>query len=207
MQRVAELYASGLTLREVSAHLGIGYRVAYRLLGESGVPARRAGRRREVEKDAAEAAVRSVRWRSVLLEALDQSHAVVVLHVITQYLGRYPTRTEQSAARRAATKLAASGICSRHQLPYDGPGGRVLVLARPGVEITSVDPRLILSGYLGRDSEQISEPERLIRQISVDSARLHTAGSVGDAAAVDRVRRLTARAIADLKSFTDQGLW
>lgn len=73
--------------------------------------------------------------------------------------------------------------------------------------MTDLDPRLVSAGYLETDSEQVSETERLIRQISTNSARLSTAGAVGDAAAVDRVRRLTARAIAELTIFTDRELW
>jgi len=49
------------------------------------------------------------RWQQVLSDALDQNLAIGVRAAVADHLGRAPTRSELTAARRAAHSLAALG--------------------------------------------------------------------------------------------------
>lgn len=51
-------------------------------------------------------------WQQVLVDALDQNLAIGVRAAVADHLGRAPTRSELTAARRAAHGLAALG-CAR----------------------------------------------------------------------------------------------
>ena len=75
------------------------------------------------------------RWQRVLLAALDESDAAGVAVAVRAYLGRVPTRSEVTAARRAALGLAAAGdLEARHVRvpPGEGRAGELLVIARVG---------------------------------------------------------------------------
>ena len=53
------------------------------------------------------------RWQQVLADALDQNLSISVRPGVVDHLGRFPTRAELTAARRAAHSLAAPRSCLR----------------------------------------------------------------------------------------------
>lgn len=60
----------------------------------------------------------AVQWHRVLDRALGDSAVVGVADAVTQHLGRAPTRSEITAARRAAHRYAATGEAQVTILPY-----------------------------------------------------------------------------------------
>lgn len=79
----------------------------------------------------------AVQWHSVLDQALAETAVVGVADAVAHHLGRQPTKSEITAARRAAHRYAATGQAQLTLLPFGAPGRmyRVLVLARPDVDL------------------------------------------------------------------------
>jgi transposase-like protein len=133
VERAAELYTGGMSLSEVATHFGVAPDTVRRHLRQAGVTMRPVGRPRP-----ASARVRSRprQWRDILTAALAQQEAISVRGTVISYLRRTPTRSEITAARRAAHRLAASGEATilRVRPPRLGRGGGSahLVLARLG---------------------------------------------------------------------------
>jgi predicted DNA-binding transcriptional regulator AlpA len=95
------------------------------------------------------------RWQQVLADALDQNLAIGVRAAVADHLGRAPTRSELTAARRAAHSLATLGRARVLHVPGsdsdDTAGDRsYLVLARPDVIMNDV--RLRGLGVAGNDA-------------------------------------------------------
>ena len=82
----------------------------------------------------------AVQWHPVLDQALAETAVVGVADAVTHYLGRRPTKSEITAARRAAHRYAATGQAQLTLLPSVAAGRkyRVLVLARPDVDLDDV---------------------------------------------------------------------
>jgi hypothetical protein len=83
------------------------------------------------------------RWQQVLADALDQNLAIGVRAAVADHLGRAPTRSELTAARRAAHGLAVLGRARvLHVAGSDGDdnaGDRsYLVLAKPDVIMNNI---------------------------------------------------------------------
>lgn len=123
----------------------------------------------------------AVQWHRVLDRTLSGSSVVTVNDAVTEHLGRRPTRSEMSAARRAAHRYAATGEAQEAMLStvVDGTARRVLVLARPGVDLHNVSA---LRRSVAKTARQLDNPqgqkskdtvqraERLLAQV-VQSAR------------------------------------
>ncbi len=82
----------------------------------------------------------AVQWHPVLDQALAETSVVGVADAVTHHLGRRPTKSEITAARRAAHRYAATGQAQLTLLPSVAAGRkhRVLVLARPDVDLDDV---------------------------------------------------------------------
>jgi hypothetical protein len=82
----------------------------------------------------------AVQWHPVLDQALAETAVVGVADTVTHYLGRRPTKSEITAARRAAHRYAATGQAQMTLLPSVAAGRkyRILVLARPDVDLDDV---------------------------------------------------------------------
>lgn len=82
----------------------------------------------------------AVQWHRVLDRALSRSAVVTVGDAVTEHLGRTPTRSEMSAARRAAHRYATTGEAQEAILSavVGGTARRVLILARPDVDLHDV---------------------------------------------------------------------
>jgi hypothetical protein len=117
------------------------------------------------------------RWQQVLADALDQNLAVGVRAAVADHLGRTPTRTELTAARRAAHGLAAIGRARVPHVPgadgNDNAGDRnYLVLAKPNVIMNDIRLRgLAVAGddAAGRKSphnnaQTVRNPKRSLRK-------------------------------------------
>ena len=83
------------------------------------------------------------RWQQVLTDALDQNLAVGVRAAVADHLGRVPTRTELTAARRAAHSLAALGRARVLHVPgadadADSGDRDYLVLTKPNVIMNDI---------------------------------------------------------------------
>jgi hypothetical protein len=100
------------------------------------------------------------RWQQVLADALDQNLAIGVRAAVADHLGRAPTRSELTAARRAAHGLAALGRAGVLHVPgadadaITGDRG-YLVLAKPNVTMNDIRVRglaVVGSDAAGRKS-------------------------------------------------------
>lgn len=82
----------------------------------------------------------AVQWHPVLDQALAETAVVGVADAVAHHLGRRPTKSEITAARRAAHRYAATGQAQLTLLPSGAAGRkyRVLVLARPDVDLDDV---------------------------------------------------------------------
>ena len=82
----------------------------------------------------------AVQWHPVLEQALAETAVVGVADAVSHRLGRRPTKSEITAARRAARRYAATGQAQLTLLPSAAAGRkyRVLVLARPDVDLDDV---------------------------------------------------------------------
>jgi hypothetical protein len=130
VKRAAELYARGMSLREVAAHLGVTPDAIRWQLRQAGVAMRPPGRPKATKGRA-----RPRQWREILTDALARQEAISVRATAIDHLRRTPTRAEITAVRRAAHSLADSGqatILRVRPLGFTGPGSPHLILARPG---------------------------------------------------------------------------
>ena len=84
--------------------------------------------------------VRGVQWHRVLDRALAENAVFGVADAVAKHLGRVPTRSEMSAARRAAHRFAATGEAQVAVVPTVVAGSKrlVLVLTRPEVDLDDV---------------------------------------------------------------------
>lgn len=83
-----------------------------------------------------------IQWHQVFDDALRVSDVVAVALVAGAHIGRKPTRSELSAARRAANTYAASSNVQALLAPAtrsDGRSIRVLLLARPDADLDDAD--------------------------------------------------------------------
>ena len=85
-----------------------------------------------------------VRWKTVLETALDNNQVISVAGVVRAHLDREATRSELSAARRAAHGLVNSGdaVAVLVQLPGAHQGEDRLLLVWPGTD--TCDPEVLL---------------------------------------------------------------
>lgn len=100
-----------------------------------------------------------VQWHRVLDKALRDRPVVGVADAVRTHLGRTPTRSELSAARRAAHRYAATGEAQVTTLLATIAGGhtaQVLVLAEPGVDLTDVTT---LRRKVAANSRAIDKPQ------------------------------------------------
>ena len=82
----------------------------------------------------------TVQWHQVLDRALAENAVVRVGDAVAQHLGRTPTRSEITAARRAAHRYVATGQAQEATLSavVGGQARQVLVLARLDVDLQDV---------------------------------------------------------------------
>lgn len=83
-----------------------------------------------------------IQWHQVFDDALRVNDAIVVALVAGAYIGRKPTRSELSAARRAANTYATkSNMQVLHVAANraDGRSTRVLLLARPDADLDDTE--------------------------------------------------------------------
>ena len=108
-----------------------------------------------------------VQWHRVLDRALSESAVVTVSDAVTEHVGRAPTRSEMSAARRAAHRYAATGEAQEAVLStvVDGTARRVLVLARPEVDLHDVSA---LRRSVAKRARELDKPQG---QNTKDTAR------------------------------------
>jgi hypothetical protein len=164
------------------------------------------------------------RWQQVLADALDQNLAIGVRAVVADHLGRAPTRTELTAARRAAHSLAALGRARVLHMPgeadADAGDRNYLVLAKPTVIMNDIRLRgLAVAGSdaagrksphnhaqtarnLRRSLRNAAAGARLIQADGLDSkSAVDVAASLADA--LDELDRLQRR--LDRRIRRDQG--
>ena len=76
----------------------------------------------------------------MLAEALSRHGAVSVRATVAEYVRRTPTKSEMTAARRAAHRLVERGQARVLHVPRaesdSGPGGQYLILVRPGTTVS-----------------------------------------------------------------------
>lgn len=79
----------------------------------------------------------AVQWHRVLDRALTESAVIGVADAVARHLGRTTTRSEITAARRAAHRDAAAGEAQVTVIPSVVAGNtrRILVLARPEIDL------------------------------------------------------------------------
>jgi hypothetical protein len=79
-----------------------------------------------------------VPWQQILAGALDNNEIVGVAAVVRTYLGREPTRSEITSARRSALRLANAGDAEVVRVPMTGgsPSHDRLLLVWPGTDTT-----------------------------------------------------------------------
>lgn len=152
----------------------------------------------------------AVQWHRVLDRALSESSVISVSVTVTEYLGRTPTRSEMSAARRAAHRYAATGEAQEAMLSavVNGSARRVLTLARPEVDLQDVSA---LRRSMAAQARRLEKPqgqktrdaahraERLLTQVvqSARSSRLFPLDQIEPAHARLLAEDLT-EAVADL---------
>lgn len=119
-QAIADLYESGLTMTQVAKQLQIKPNAAW-------------ARYIEVRD---QRGITLSRWHQVLLAALEESPAIVVVATAAAYLRREPTSAEAHAARRAARALARVGVASADHVNMvrNGRNATYLILTRPGID-------------------------------------------------------------------------
>lgn len=145
------------------------------------------------------------RWQLVLADALEDHLAVGVRSVVVNHLGRSPTRSEVTAARRAAHSLAASGRARTMHVPGsdfdDKVGDRAyLILARPKVVMSEAQLRRLLvarDGAVGSQHAPHNQAEAMRRlsrslQSAVAGCRLINVETLADDSVADLLQRLTA---------------
>lgn len=100
----------------------------------------------------------AVQWHPVLDQALAEAAVVGVADAVTHHLGRRPTRSELTAARRAAHRYAATGEAQLTLLPSVAAGRtqRVLVLARPDVDLGDV---AMLRRAVAAPTKKVDKPQ------------------------------------------------
>ena len=143
VNRAADLYTQGWTLRQIGAELGVSRTTVSEQLRQAGVTMRRA-------------------CSQVLADALDQNLAIGVWAAVADHLGRAPTRAELTAARRAAHSLPTSGRARVfHVSGPDGDGSTgdrtYLVLAKPNVIMNDI--RLRGLAVAGNDAAGRKSPQ------------------------------------------------
>jgi hypothetical protein len=155
------------------------------------------------------------RWQQVLSDSLDQNLAIGVRAAVADHLGRAPTRSELTAARRAAHSLAALGRAHVLHVPgadveADAGDRTYLVLAKPNVIMNDIRLRgLAVAGSdaagrksphnhaqtarnLGRSLRNASAGARLIQAEGLDSkSAADLATSLADA--LEELHRLERR--------------
>jgi hypothetical protein len=112
-QTVADLYNSGLTMAEVASRLKIPPGSAW---------ARYVEVRGQLK-------VNLGRWHQVLLDAIEQQAAVLVIAAAADHLRQLPTNAQVHAARRAARELARAGVVSTGHVSAVWNGRRATYLA------------------------------------------------------------------------------
>ena len=122
------------------------------------------------------------RWQQVLCKALERQPSVSVQSVVTDHVGRTPTRAEMNAARRAAHQLANRGLARlAHANAAPELGGRkVLVLLRPKTKASDVEVRrrVVVAANGGKQSpkNQTRDLERLRTNLTRAAATARTIG-------------------------------
>jgi hypothetical protein len=78
----------------------------------------------------------------MLAEALSRHGAVSVRATVAEYVRRTPTKSEMTAAGRAAHRSVERGQARVLHVPRaesdSGPGGQYLILVRPGTTVANV---------------------------------------------------------------------
>jgi hypothetical protein len=135
-------------------------------------------------------------WREILADALAQREAISVRSTVIDHLRRTPTRAEATAARRAAHGLAASGQATilRIRPPgFDGPGSPHLVIARPGIAMSSESLDELADVSIADRARQRFEPMARARDLA-EAVELLCAAV--EAIPADRLHRAEAELVA-----------
>jgi hypothetical protein len=142
---------------------------------------------------------RFCRWQQVLADALDQNLAIGVRAAVADQLGRGPTLSELTAARRAAHGRARRLYVSGADADGNGGNRNYLVLARPNVIMNDIRLRgLAVAGTDAADRKSSHNHAQTVRNLK-RSLRSVTAGArLIQAEALDRKSAAdVAAAIAD----------
>ena len=106
------------------------------------------------------------RWQRALLDAVNDHEVVGLVGAVDRHLGRHGTRSELTAARRAAGRLASGGRLVVHRVrtqPVEGDaGGGFVVISQPGVALDQERLQQAARGAIPTaDDLAGTEPERL----------------------------------------------
>ena len=211
----AKLYFSGLTTSEVGERLGISASTVRVQLKRAGVQMRKGGTHRPAEWSQYQRTSRSTvrtfhQWREILANALSRTEAVSVRDTVAEYLRRTPTKSEITAARRAAHRLVERGQASLlHVRPPEsdsGPGGQYLVLVRPGTNLSQreLDSLAADSTDVTRGRSRRFEPTAIAHDLA-ESVELLTAAVqaiASDQLDPSAAQRLAASVGASLENLT-----
>ena len=78
-------------------------------------------------------------WQSVFDDALHRASVIAVRTAVAEHLGRVPTRSELTAARRAANTYSASANTQIIRVPNPNGAGSVMLLARADADVADSD--------------------------------------------------------------------
>ena len=181
----AELYASGLTISEVGDRLGVSASTIRRRLMLAGVKIRKRSARRppswsQYQRTSPSAARTFHQWHELLADALGRREAVSVRATVAEYLRRTPTKSEITAARRAAHRLVQRGQATvlhvRRSESDTGPAGQYLILVRPGTNLSQrqLDGLAAESTDVTRGKTRRFEPTTIAQDLA-ESVELLTA--------------------------------
>lgn len=137
------------------------------------------------------------RWQRLLLDAVAEDEVVGLMAALDRHLGRHGTRSEGTAARRAASRLAADGQLGVHRVRV-GPGeadagGGFVVISRPGATfdhdqlqraarghtVTVEQPASVADEPTGTAQEQLTAAHRAVQAVAgvehaaVDARHVH----------------------------------
>lgn len=142
----------------------------------------------------------AVQWFRVIDDALARHDAIRVSDAVEQHLGRTPTRSELQASRRAAHRYAAGSDAQVALLPttVGSRARRVLVIARPGVQIDD----LVALRRLTAQSRQPEKPQgRRTRDKAQHAeslvAKVHQAARSARLIPVEQIEPAHARLLAE----------
>lgn len=102
-------------------------------------------------------------WHAVFHAALTRSEVVGVKAAVRAYLRREPTRAEMNAARRAVASFSEAEPADVYHVPVSGV--RMLLLARPGVEVDAAVAERAVTRQIRPSQPRQPDAARLLKTI------------------------------------------